>query len=118
MTPLMLHAFLESRAIMSLYLKPETFIHPGAGQDGIVSITTRFTVDGTRTPIIPAESLKGALRSLASILAKHIDFGDPLVNEIVKTLHSKDRHLPKDVDKRNKVIEKYKDQAKDLLSSI
>ncbi|MEM1915289.1 MAG: RAMP superfamily CRISPR-associated protein [Candidatus Nezhaarchaeales archaeon] len=77
-------------------LIPKAPIHIGAGSNGTFKTMVLMRKDGVRVPIIPAESLKGALRSIATRIAKSSSYSRVLwnyfdVDEIVKS-HRKDRH--------------------------
>lgn len=89
---MILHERLENRTLMELYLKPLTPIHVGAGGVGeITKNILHFTVGNSLLPIIPAESIKGVLRTEASRIAKRMSFTQQRANEAVK-LHSKAEH--------------------------
>lgn len=69
-----LHEALRNRALIDLYLRPMAPLHVGKGGVEFLNEVIQFEVDGRIKPIIPSESIKGTLRSLASRLAEHISF--------------------------------------------
>lgn len=92
----MLSPFLNSRYVIDIHLTPKAPIHIGSGADGHLKTIVLMKVGGVRVPIIPAESLKGALRSIATRIAKSSKYSSTLwgyfnVEEIVKS-HKKDSH--------------------------
>ncbi len=102
---------LVSRAIFKLFLKPETPLHVGNGQEGALKQIVRLRVGDDLVPIIPSNSFKGALRSLATYLAKSMQFKSSEVDEVVR-FHRKDEHLPSKID------EKYLSAASELASKL
>lgn len=88
---------LHSRYIISLHFYPQSPLHVGAGVDLFLSRVVLMDVGGAELPVIPAESIKGVLRSLAIRIARTATFGlkkhDGLVDvdEVVKK-HGKDTH--------------------------
>jgi len=82
---------LEQRYIIDLKLITKSRLHIGAYQEGIQKRIVWLNVNGKLLPVIPAESLKGSLRKLASKIAKNLDFSDQEVNEVVK-YHREDKH--------------------------
>jgi CRISPR/Cas system CSM-associated protein Csm3 (group 7 of RAMP superfamily) len=82
---------LEQRYIIDLKLITKSRLHVGAYQEGIQKRIVWLNVNGKLLPVIPAESLKGSLRKLASKIAKNLDFSDQEVNEVVK-YHREDKH--------------------------
>jgi len=83
--------FLKNRAIIDLYLKPVTPLHIGAQSELFVKTIIRIKVNGKYTFIIPSESIKGSLRSLAAIIAKSMSFSTNEIMRIVQS-HEKDKH--------------------------
>jgi len=111
---------LEQRYIIDLKLITKSRLHVGAYQEGIQKRIVWLNVNGKLLPVIPAESLKGSLRKLASKIAKNLDFGDQEVNEVVK-YHAEDKHsieknnvklYPKFIEADNGELEK--DRKKEL----
>jgi CRISPR/Cas system CSM-associated protein Csm3 (group 7 of RAMP superfamily) len=82
---------LEQRYIIDLKLITKSRLHVGAYQEGIQKRIVWLNVNGKLLPVIPAESLKGSFRKLATKIAKNLDFGDQEVNEVVK-YHREDKH--------------------------
>jgi CRISPR/Cas system CSM-associated protein Csm3 (group 7 of RAMP superfamily) len=72
-------------------LEQRYIIDVGAYQEGIQKRIVWLNVNGKLLPVIPAESLKGSLKKLASKIAKNLDFSDQEVNEVVK-YHREDKH--------------------------
>jgi len=82
---------LESRYLLELLLKLDSPLHIGARTEGFTKLPLEFTVRGRRTPIIPAESMKGTLRSLASSLLKSM-----FPKNEIAVHHEKDSHVRRD----------------------
>jgi CRISPR/Cas system CSM-associated protein Csm3 (group 7 of RAMP superfamily) len=88
---LKLHETLRDRALITLHLRPITPLHVGRGGAEFLNEIVQFDVNGRTLPIIPSESIKGVMRSLATRLATHITFPDPDA-EASKRYHRKDVH--------------------------
>jgi len=87
---------LVSRYIIDLSLKPEAPIHIGSGEELIIKSIVMMKIDERYIPIIPAESIKGVIRAIATRIAKNMKFNTKAygifdVDEIVKS-HRKDGH--------------------------
>ncbi len=106
---------LESRTIIELHLTPQTPLHIGAGQEGPRKKLLTLTVNGKETPIIPAESLKGTLRHLASRIAKTMKYGDP-TTDIATQAHLKDTHIKRENSKID--LKTHLHQAEQWLKQI
>jgi CRISPR-associated RAMP protein (TIGR02581 family) len=87
---LKLHETLRDRALITLHLKPVTPLHVGRGGTEFLNETIQFGVNGRTLPIIPSESIKGVMRSLATRLARHITFDSDV--EASLRYHRKDVH--------------------------
>jgi CRISPR/Cas system CSM-associated protein Csm3 (group 7 of RAMP superfamily) len=108
----------SERFILDLSLKLEAGspLHVGAGSEGVNKMLLKFVVNGKTFPIIPAESLKGVLRSLAFSLSKQI-----LPDNWTLKYHVKDRHVKRrDVEKneQKRIIESYLEKAEETLESV
>lgn len=118
----MFSPFLNSRYIIDMQLIPKAPIHIGAGGDGTFKTIVLMSVRGTKVPIIPAESLKGALRSITTRIAKSSSYPYVLwkyfdVNNIVKS-HKKDQHKYFVEDLRNKLSGELREKdLRDLLEN-
>lgn len=108
---------LLNRAILELYFVTKTPVHVGSGQEGTLSLIVRFPVNGRLIPIIPSNSLKGTLRSLATKVSKSINFNQD--TKKILELHKKDTHIPKfgDVNEKNSFISSYENKSKDFLKN-
>ncbi|MEM1546488.1 MAG: RAMP superfamily CRISPR-associated protein [Candidatus Methanomethylicia archaeon] len=86
---------LNSRYIINMRINPISPIHIGAGEEGFVKGIVSMKISGITLPIIPAESIKGILRSMATRIANSIRFNKVMydfnIDEIVKS-HDKDVH--------------------------
>ncbi|MCS7136623.1 MAG: RAMP superfamily CRISPR-associated protein [Aigarchaeota archaeon] len=89
-----LHETLRDRAIIEVTLVPfddkPSPVHVGGGAE-LVKTIIRFPVNGKLIPIIPAESIKGVLRSEATRIAKRLTW-DGDVDISVKAHTKKDIH--------------------------
>jgi CRISPR/Cas system CSM-associated protein Csm3 (group 7 of RAMP superfamily) len=88
----------------------------GAGSEGVNKMLLKFVVNGKMLPIIPAESLKGVLRSLASSLSKQV-----LPDNWALKYHVKDRHVKREgieENERIKIIESYLGEAEEALKEV
>jgi CRISPR/Cas system CSM-associated protein Csm3 (group 7 of RAMP superfamily) len=108
----------SERFILDLSLKLEAGspLHVGAGSEGVNKMLLKFVVNGETLPIIPAESLKGVLRSLASSLSKQV-----LPDNWALKYHVKDRHVKREgleEDERRKIIESYLGKAEEALGNV
>jgi len=98
---------LKRRDILDLVFNIEYPVHIGERQEGIVKKLLYFEVEGVEMPIIPAESLRGVFRHLATKIAKSI-FDIDIVR-----CHNKDEHT---VDNEcRKIVERYIDEARDWI---
>lgn len=103
---------LNSRDLLFLTFRLKSPLHIGERQEGTTKKILFFKVNGKDVPIIPAESFKGAFRSLATKLAKSLFEGFEIYD--VVNCHGKDVHVKgKDCEK---LKEKYKEVAKSWLS--
>jgi CRISPR/Cas system CSM-associated protein Csm3 (group 7 of RAMP superfamily) len=101
---------------LSLRLDAGSPLHVGAGSEGVNKMLLKFVVNGKMLPIIPAESLKGVLRSLASSLSKQI-----LTDNWALKYHVKDRHVKREgieENERIKIIESYLGEAEEALKEV
>ena len=101
---------------LSLKLDRSSPLLIGAGSEGTRKLLLMFHVNGKSLPIIPAESLKGVLRSLAYSLSKQI-FPD---NFALK-YHVKDRHVKREglkEDERREIENLYLGKAREYLKNI
>ena len=108
----------SERFILDLSLKLEAGspLHVGAGSEGVNKMLLKSVVNGKTLPIIPAESLKGVLRSLASSLSKQI-----LTDNWALKYHVKDRHVKREgieENERMKIVESYFREAKEALEKV
>ena len=80
----------SERFIIELFLKLERSspLHIGAGSEGVEKILLKFHVNGKEVPIIPAESIKGVLRSLAFSISRQM-----FPNNLALKYHTKDKHV-------------------------
>jgi len=106
---------LLSRAILELYFTAKTPVHVGSWQEGTLNLIARFPVNGSLTPIIPSESLKGTLRYLASTISKSMNFNQDTKKAV--ELHRKDTHIPEDSQYRSSLINNYKDKSRNFLEN-
>lgn len=101
---------------LSLKLDHSSPLHIGAGSEGTNKMLLKFQVNGKDLPIIPAESLKGVLRSLAFSLSKQI-----LSNNFALKYHLKDRHIKRrglEEDEQRKIVNLYLEKAEEYLENI
>lgn len=101
---------------LSLKLNSTSPLHIGAGSEGTNKMILRFKVNGKEIPIIPAESLKGTLRSLASSLSKQL-----LPDNLAIKYHVKDKHVKREninKDEQIKIKESYLEKSKEVLEKI
>lgn len=101
---------------LSLKLHQNSPLHIGAGSEGTNKMLLKFQVNGKDLPIIPAESLKGVLRSLAFSLSKQI-----IPDNLALKYHLKDRHVKRmrlEEDEQRKIVNLYLEKAKEYLESI
>lgn len=82
---------LTSRYIIDLMLRPEAPLHIGTGEKLLEKGVLTMQVYGRRLPIIPSQSIKGVMRSLATRIAKNTEFDSEKVKGVVKR-HEKDQH--------------------------
>jgi len=106
---------LLSRAILELYFIAKTPVHVGSVQEGTLNLITRFFVNGRLIPIIPSESLKGALRYLASTISKDMNFDQD--SNMAVELHRKDTHMPEDNIAKSSIINNYKEKSRNFLEN-
>jgi CRISPR/Cas system CSM-associated protein Csm3 (group 7 of RAMP superfamily) len=108
----------DERFVLDLSLKLDSTspLHIGAGSEGTNKVILRFRVNGKEIPIIPAESLKGTLRSLASSISKQL-----LPDNLAIKYHDKDKHVKIETigkDEQRKIKELYFEKAKEVLEKI
>ncbi|MEM3870673.1 MAG: RAMP superfamily CRISPR-associated protein [Candidatus Korarchaeum sp.] len=102
---------LESRYILDLSFKLESPLHIGCRVEGFTKLPLQFSVGGRRVPIVPAESLKGVLRNLASSL-----FSVALPQCELARYHRKDSHVRE--ENLEELRQKYYELAKEELKRI
>jgi len=108
----------DERFVLDLSLKLDSTspLHIGAGSEGTNKVILRFRVNSKEIPIIPAESLKGTLRSLASSISKQL-----LPDNLAIKYHDKDKHVKIETigkDEQRKIKELYFEKAKEVLEKI
>lgn len=101
----------ESRYILDLQFKLESPLHIGSRTEGLTKLMLQFPVRGRSIPIIPGESLKGVLRSLASAISRSV-----FPNDDVILCHEKDSHVRR--ENLNNLKNKYYNIAEAELSKI
>jgi len=106
---------LRSRYVINMKMIPKSPIHIGAGEEGFMKSIVFINVSGTPLPIIPAESVKGVLRSIAARIARSMKFNTTMyglnIDDIVKN-HKKDIHT----DYINKLLSE--NRREDLTGKI
>jgi len=108
---------LKNRVILDLKFKIKYPLHIGERQEGITKKMLQFNIEGKCIPIIPAESFKGAMRHLATKIAKEIFSTEDIHSDIKEIIerHNKDQHL-KNADKEY-VRKKYEEGKEWLLQN-
>lgn len=112
-----LHFPLKNRLILNLVFVPKSPIHIGFQEEGNIRKTLLFPVNGSKKPIIPAESIKGVLRSMASKLAKSTLLKRDDIDELTKLavqFHNKDIHMPSSNEEMEPVLKKLKPHLNDF----
>jgi len=113
---------LHSRYVINMKMIPQSPIHIGTGEGGFMKSIVFINVSGNPLPIIPAESVKGVLRSIAARIAGSMKFNTAMyglnVDDIVKN-HKKDIHT----DYVNKLLnenrkEELTGKIKEVLKNI
>ncbi|MEM3561458.1 RAMP superfamily CRISPR-associated protein [Saccharolobus sp.] len=101
---------IKNRAILNLVFDIEEPLHVGERLEGSVKKIVKINISGKLVPFVPAESIKGAFRSIATMIAKRIfeNESDQELKDVIEW-HEKDTHI------KEGAKEKYYESAKNWL---
>jgi len=109
----------KSRFVINLSLKLISPLHIGSKSEGTNKMLLMFPVNGKMMPIIPAESLKGVLRSIASSLFKsYFNSKVAQFNIDLTEVHDKDRHKVSSMSISNNEKSELEKEATMFLTNI
>lgn len=106
----------RTRMVLNLVFDVKTPIHIGYGQEGQLKKIVMLRYGSDYVPLIPCESLKGALRSLASKIAKSMNFSG--ITRTAVELHNKDTHIPSREEEKGEVLKFLGDAEKWLSENV
>lgn len=98
---------IKNRAILNLVFNMEEALHIGERLEGNLKKIVKFNISGKLVPFVPAESIKGVFRNIATMIAKRIftNENDQELKDAIEW-HEKDIHIKKGT------VEKYRESAK------
>jgi CRISPR/Cas system CSM-associated protein Csm3 (group 7 of RAMP superfamily) len=100
---------IKNRAILNLVFDIEEPLHMGERLEGTLKKIVKININGKPIPFVPAESIKGVFRNIATMIAKRIfiNENDQELKDAIEW-HEKDTHIKEGA-------KKYSEEAKNWL---